>query len=57
MEGKMENSAKLCRILILWNNKSEQEKKQILDKIIVSLQCQEALRLPPDEFHRSHLKG
>ena len=53
----MENSANLFRILILWNNKSEQEKKQILDIIIVSLQCQEALRLPPDEFHRSHLKG
>lgn len=52
----MQNSAKLCRILLLWNNKSEQEKKQILDKIIVSLQCQEALRLPHDEFHLFHSK-
>lgn len=54
MEGTMENSAKLCRILILWSNKEEQEKKRILDNVIVSLRCLEALKLHRDEFLRLH---
>ena len=56
MEGKMENSAKLFRILVSWNNKEEQEKKRILDDVIVSLQCQEALRLHPDGTPHFHSK-
>ena len=56
MEGKMENSAKLCRILVLWNNKEEQEKKRILDDVIVSLQCQEALKWRHDETLHFHSK-
>lgn len=54
MEGTMENSAKLCRILVLWSNKEEQEKKRILDDVIVSLQCLEALKLHRDEFLHIH---
>lgn len=52
----MTNSAKICRILALWKNKEEHEKKQIIDKIIVLLQCQEASKLPRGAIHHFHLK-